>query len=114
MPRKPRKPLTPLIIRPPAGGMYIISPDKKPRPLSELWPALARKMIQHHDDHDALRIFGPYHWGAELVRRYKIECKNSGRRYRRDEAIDKAADRVGLGRDTFRNWMNRSKRIRTR
>jgi hypothetical protein len=119
MPRKPRKrkPLTPLIIRPPAGGMYIISPavlppGKKPRPLSELLPEVASKMIRQHDGRDALRIFGPHHWGEELVRRHKVECKNSGRPYHRDKAIEKAADCVGLDFDTLRNWMRRSKRTR--
>jgi hypothetical protein len=110
---KARKPLPPLVIKPPGGGVYIISPlGKKPQPLSKLAPALAREMIRQHDGHDALRIFGPYHWGAELVRRYKLECKNSGHPYRRDNAIDKAADRVKLDRNTLRNWMNRSRRDR--
>jgi hypothetical protein len=91
--------------------MYIVSPavlplGKKPQPLSKLLPELASKMIRQYEGHDALRIFGPYHWGAELVRRYGIE---RGRRYRRDTAIKDAAARVGLHPETLKNWLNRSK-----
>jgi hypothetical protein len=113
-PRKSRKPPPLIINHPPGGGgTYIISPlDKKPRSLSGLAPELARQMIQQHDGRDAVRIFGAYHWGAELVRRHKAECKNSGRKYSREDAINDAADRVGLGRDALRHWMNRSRRDR--
>jgi hypothetical protein len=111
--RKRRKPLPPLVINATAPGVFIISPlGKKPQPLSKLAPALARKMIRQHNGSDALRIFGPYHWGAELVRRRKEECKKNGDKYRRDDAINAAADSVGLGRDALRNWMNRSRRDR--
>jgi hypothetical protein len=104
------RPIKPLVIKTPQGGMYIISPPgKKPRSLSELGPELAQKMIRQHNGRDALRIFGPYHWGEELVRRYRDECKKSGRRYRREDAINDAADRVRLDRDRLTNWMNRSK-----
>jgi hypothetical protein len=103
------RPIKPILIKPPGGGLYIISPDKKPRTLTELLPALARNLIREHDGHNALRLFGPYHWAEELVRRYKAECKNSHSEYRRDEAINKAADRVGLDPRHLRNWMNRSK-----
>jgi hypothetical protein len=114
MPRKPRKARKPpLVIYPPGGGVYIISPlGEKPRSLSELWPELAQKMIRQHDGRDALRTFGPYHWAEELVRRHKAECKSNGRPYSRDDAINDAADRVGLGHDKLRNWMNRSRRDR--
>jgi hypothetical protein len=75
----------------------------------ELLPTLARNMIREHDGRNALKLFGPYHWAEELVRRYKDECKKSRRRYRRDEAINQAAARVGLEFDALRNWMNRSR-----
>ena len=48
--------------------------------------------------------------GITLVRRRKEECKKNGYKYRRDDAINAAADSVGLGRDALRNWMNRSRR----
>jgi hypothetical protein len=98
------------IKRYPAGPVLIKTlGGPKPRP----WPELARIMIRQHNDLGfALMTFGPHLCAEEMIRRYKAECKKSRHRYSRDEAIDKAADRVGLDREKLRNWMNRSRRIR--
>jgi hypothetical protein len=95
----------------PAGPVLIKTLPRKPRP----WPVLARIMVRQHDlGNDrglifALGIFGPRICAEELFERYRDEYKQAGRHKYRDEAIDKAADRVGLDRDKFRNWINRSK-----
>jgi hypothetical protein len=103
------RPIKPILIKPPGGGWYIMSPDKKPRTLMELLPALARNMIREHDGRNALKLFGPYHWAEELVRRYKVDCKTSRRGYSRDKAINEAADAVRLDPSTLKHWLNRSK-----
>jgi hypothetical protein len=95
----------------PAGPVLIKASPGKPRP----WPVLARIMVRQHDlSNDpglqfALGVFGPYVVAEELFERYRDEAKQAGRRYRRDEAIYKAADRLGLDRDALRHWMNRSR-----
>jgi hypothetical protein len=100
----------------PAGPVLIKASPGKPR----LWPALARIMVRQHDlSNDpgmlfALGLFGPRVVAEELFERYRDEAKQAGRRYRRDEAIYKAADRVGLDPDKFRNWMHRSRTSRSK
>jgi hypothetical protein len=93
------------------NGWFIVSPQgERPRSLSELLPELARNMIRQHSGRDAVRIFGPYHWAAELIRRKRVARKKNGGEYSRADAINQAADRVGLDRKKLRNWMNRSRR----
>jgi hypothetical protein len=93
-----------------------------PKPRS--WPVLARIMVRQRDLSTVLdlafakALFGQRVVAEELFERYRDQAKQVGR-YRRDEAIDQAADLVGLDRDRFRHWMNRSrtsgsKRRRTR
>jgi hypothetical protein len=43
---------------------------------------------------------------------YKAECKKAGRRYRRQDWIDKVAELFGLDVDTFTNRVNRSSQRR--
>jgi hypothetical protein len=72
-------------------------------------------MVRQHDlSNDlglqfALGIFGRRICAEELFERYRDEHKQAGCRKYRDEAIDQAADRVGLDRDTLRHWINRSR-----
>jgi hypothetical protein len=104
------RPIKPIVIKTPQGGWYIISPTRKTT-LSELMPEFAQKMIRQHNDFGlAVKTFGPYHWGAELVRRYKEECQKIGRRYRREEAIEKAAACMGLQPHTLHNLLKRPRR----
>jgi hypothetical protein len=103
-----RYPAGPVLIKALPGG-------PKPRP----WSQLARIMVRQHDlgsDRGlifALGMFGQYVVAEELFERYRDQAKRVDR-YRRDEAIDQAADLVRLDRDRFRHWMNRSRASRSK
>jgi hypothetical protein len=87
----------------------------RPRSRENFPPSITRIAIrQHHILEWALPIFGPYRCAEEAIRRHKEECKQTGRRYERDYAIDRAAKLVGLPKQKLRNWLLRSKRIRDR
>jgi hypothetical protein len=62
----------------------------------------------------AMTLFGPYRCAEEAIRRYKVMCEQTGRRFERDYAIIEAAKLVRLPKRKLRNWLLRSKRIRDR
>jgi hypothetical protein len=101
----------------PAGPVLIKTLPGRPEPRPR--PALARIMVRQHDLSTVLglafaeALFGPRVVAEELFERYRDQAKRVGQ-YRRDEAIDQAADLVGLDRDRFRHWMNRSRTSRSK
>jgi protein-disulfide isomerase-like protein with CxxC motif len=47
-----------------------------------------------------------------LKAQYKAECKKAGRKYRRQDWIDKVAEQYGLDPEAFTNAVNRSSQRR--
>ena len=54
----------------------------------------------------------PRREALRLMAEYKIECEKAGRKYRRADAIKKAADILSWDPRSLANWLNRSKRSR--
>jgi hypothetical protein len=80
------------------------------------WPEeISRVAVRQTDDLLwALAIFGPRVSAREIIRRHRIECSQTGRKYDREYAIDQAAEMVGLDPQKLANWLNRSKRAHKR
>ena len=85
----------------------------------------ARKVVRQHPDENlpfVLPFCGPRVIAEELIRRYRVKCRQEHIKYdwhERDHAITQAARMVSevggrrLNPETLRNWLNRSKRART-
>ena len=85
----------------------------------------ARKVVRQHRDENlpfVLPLCGPRVVAEELIRRYRVKCRQEHIKYDRHErehAIAQAARMVSevrgrhLNPETLRNWLNRSKRART-
>ena len=85
----------------------------------------ARKVVRQHPNENlpfVLPLCGPRVVAEELIRRYRVKCRQEDIKYdrhERDHAITQAARMVSevwgrhLNPETLRNWLNRSKRART-
>jgi len=60
----------------------------------------------------AREMFGPRLTAAELIRRRKEWCDETGSKYVRKTAIEEAAHAVNMDFDQLNNWLSRSKRAR--
>jgi hypothetical protein len=95
---------------------------KKPRPKKlggrpkrdhPIDPKTGAIMIRRMPFAFALMLFGPRLAGAEFIRRRKEHCKESGKKFERDIAINDAAAAVGMDPRQLTHWLNRSKNSRS-
>ena len=96
-------------------------PSKKSRPKKSggrskrahpIDPKIGAIMIRRMPVIFAPSIFGPRLTAEELIRRQKVNCQKTGRKYVRETAIDEAAKVVGMDPGQLANWLNRPKRSR--
>ena len=106
---------TPPMTRPPRPGSAKMTRARRERYIKRWqWPyEIARIAVRQHTSLDfALVLFGPYVCGEEIMRRHQIKCQQTGREYIREDALDAAAEMVGMTPNKLDNWLKRSKKAR--
>jgi hypothetical protein len=86
----------------------------RPKRVHPIAPETGTKMIRRMPLALALMIFGPHRTAEEMMRRDQEHCEETGRRYDRKSALEKAANSVGLDQDVLENWLRRPKQYRAR
>jgi hypothetical protein len=86
----------------------------RPKKVHPIAPETGTKMIRRMPLQLSLMIFGPHRTAEEMMRRHKERCEETGCKYDRKYALEKAAKSVGLDQDVLDNWLRRPKQYRAR